>query len=209
VPSVAEQLDSNYKQILTARMRLVYAAMLLSERRFSEAIAEFQRTLSLADTPIEYTPTEAKYMLGLAMVFHNRDRKAKQFCNEAIEAAVNLGEQALIWNARLALAQVITEIGNPAEALTTAIQAHDEFAREGKLESQWRAACLVARIGYQANDHSSVRKYAAQAQQLLSSLQQRWTDEDIKSYFDRPDIDHYCKQLQTVSNSIQCKGASK
>jgi tetratricopeptide (TPR) repeat protein len=209
VPSVAEGLDSKYKQILPARMNLIYAKMLLSERRFSEAIAECQRTIALDDTPTEYTPTEAKYMLGLAMAFYNRNRQAKRLCEDAIEAANNIGEQTLIWNARLALAQVMIEIGNPAEALTGALQAHDEFARASKLESQWRAACLVARASYQTNNHSTARKYAALAEGLLSSLRQSWTEEDFKSYFARPDIDHYRKQLQTVSTSIQSKGDPK
>ena len=209
VPSFAEKLDSEYKQILQARMRLVNAAMLISERRFSEAITECQRTLALADTPTEYTPTEAKYMLGLAIVFSNRDRHAKRLCEEAIEAAVKIGDQTLIWKARLALAQVMIEIGNPAEALTDALQAHDEFARVSKLESQWRAACIAARASYLTNNHSSARKYAAQAESLLSSIRQRWTEEAFKSYFTRPDIDHYRKQLQTVSTSIQSKGDSK
>jgi eukaryotic-like serine/threonine-protein kinase len=205
VPSVAEHLDSKYKQILPMRMHSINAAMLLSERRFSEAIAECQRTLALADTPTEYIPTEAKYTLGLAIVFYNRNRQAKRLCEDAIEAAIKIGDQALIWNARLALAQVMTEIGNPAEALTGALQAHDEFARTSKLESQWRAACLVARASYRTNNQSSARKHAAQAESLLSSLRQRWTEQAVKSYFARPDIDHYRKQLQTVSTSINPK----
>jgi tetratricopeptide (TPR) repeat protein len=209
VPSVAEQLDNVYKQILPGRMRLINAAMLLSERRFSEAIPEFQRILALADKPADYTPTEAKYLLGLAIAFYNKNRQAKRFCEDAIEAAIKIGDQNLIWSARLALAQVMIETGNPAEALTGALQAHDEFARASKLESQWRAACLVARASYRTNNHSSAQKHAAQAESLLSSLRLKWTEEAFKSYLARPDIDYYRKQLQTVSTSIQSKGDSK
>jgi eukaryotic-like serine/threonine-protein kinase len=210
VPSVAEQLDSDYKKILPARMHLIYAKILLSERRFSEAIAECQRTIVLDDTPTQYNAAEAEYMLGLAMAFYNRDRKAKRFCEEAIKKANKIGDQFLTWNARQALAQVTMEIGNPAEALTGALEAHDKFALTSNLESQWRAACLVALASYQTNNHSSARKYAAHAESLLSTLRQRWAeDEAFESYLARPDIDHYRKQLRTVSTSIQSKGDSK
>jgi eukaryotic-like serine/threonine-protein kinase len=204
-PSVAKQVDSEYKGILLARMRLTNAAMLLSERRFSEAITECQLTLDVADAPVQYTATAAKYMLGLAMVFYNKDSRAKLLCEEAVGAAIKIGDQILIWNARLALAQVMMEIGNPAEALTAALQAYDKFEHANKLESQWRAACLVARASRRTNNHSSARKYAAQAQKLLSSLRQRWTVEAFKSYLARPDIDHYRKQLQTVSTLYKPK----
>ena len=207
--SAAEQIDSEYKRILLARMSLTKAAMLLSERSFSEAIEECRRTLSLADTPTEYTPTEAKYVLGLAMVFHNRDRRAIQICNEAIEAAIKIGDQTLILNARLALAQVMIELGNSAEALKIALELHGEFGHVSKLESQWRAACLVARASYMTNNHPDAQKYADQAQQLLLSLRQRWTEEAIESYFTRPDIYYYRKQLQRVSTLIRNKGDSK
>jgi tetratricopeptide (TPR) repeat protein len=210
VPSVAEQLDSDYKKILPARMNLIYAKILLSERRFSEAIAECQRTIVLDDTPTQYNAAEAKYMLGLAMAFYNRDRKAKRFCEDAIKTANKIGDQILIWNARQALAQVMMEIGNPAEALTGALEAHDKFAITSNLESQWRAACLVARANNQTNNHSSARQYAAHAESLLSTLRQRWADEEaFESYLARPDIDHYRMQLRTVSTSIQSKGDSK
>jgi serine/threonine protein kinase/Tfp pilus assembly protein PilF len=202
VPPLVEHLDSQYKQIIMARMHLINAAMLLSERRFSEAIAECRRTLALADTPTMYLAIEAKYLLGLAIAMYSGKRQAKQFCDEAIETATKMGYLTLSWNARLALAQVLIEIGNPAEAMTGALQAHDEFARAGKLESQWRAACLVARASYLTNDHSSARKHTTQAESLLSSLRQKLAEEAFKSYSARPDIDQFRKQLRTVSTSI-------
>ena len=209
VPPVAEQLDSEYKQILPARMHLFNAEILLSERRFLDAINECKRTIALADTPTRHTATEAKYLLGFAMAFNNRSRKAKQVCEEAIEAANKTRIQTLIWNARLALAQIMMEIGNPAEAMTGALQLQDEFARANKLESQWLAVCLVARADYQLNDHSFARKHAAQAESLLSALRRSWKEEDFQSYLDRPDIDYYCKQLRALSTSTHSKGDSK
>jgi len=202
-PSVAEQLDSKYKQILLARIHLITAEMLISERRFPEAIMECRQALALADTPTKYTAIEAQYNYGLAMVFSNAKRQAKQHCLEAINAANLMGYKNHLAQAQLSLAEVMIESGDPAEAFAVASQALESFARAGQLESQWRAAYFAAIASKQRNDYQSARKFSAQAADLLSLLQQRWGEVNFNSYLARRDIERYHKQLMEVLTSTR------
>ena len=200
-PSVAEQLDSKYKQILQARIHLITAEMLLSERSFPEAITECRLALTMADKLAKYTAIEARYTLAVASVYAGQSREALRLCKEALAAPTEY--QSQFASARLAMAEVLLKVANPTEALANALQAGEAFARTAQIESQWRALYLAARASQQMNNVTAAREYAAKAESQLSALKQRWGDKDFNSYLSRPDIKFYLQGLNGILASTR------
>jgi hypothetical protein len=199
VPSLADRLDSKYKQVMSARIHLISSQMLTSRRLLPEAIAEGQKALAMAGPQIRYTAIEARYTLGLAMALSNSKREGKQLCEEAAEMALNHLDQKLRINALLALAEAKFEIADFSGALKTAEQAQTLSGRASQQESQWRAHFIAARASERMKDHRTAREHLLQVKSLLSSLRQKWGSEPFNRYLGRPDIQLYLKQPGAAS----------
>lgn len=203
VPTIADRIDSNYKQVLIARSYLINAQMALSERRFPEAIAQSQQALTLAGTQIKRAGVEAKYTLGLAQALSGAKHEARQTCEAAVEMAEKESDPRLLSKALLALAEAMLESGDVQGALATAQRAQEHFARAGQQESEWRAWLIEGRASQRMKNTEATHEYFSHAINLLSTLQQKWGEEGYNGYLARPDIQSYRKQLSEASTVVR------
>jgi len=192
---IADRLDSNYKQLLLARVSLFRSQMALSERHFSAAKSKSEQALALLGARYKRTVVEAKYTLGLAQCFLGAKREGKQLCQEAADMAPQAVDPRVLSKALLALAEAMRENGDDKNALATAMQAQERFSRAGQQESEWRALLIAGRASLRLNDADAARNHLSRAESVLLSIQQRWGSEAFNSYLARPDSQFHRKQL--------------
>jgi len=198
VPPIADQLDSNYKQLLLIRSILINSQLALSQRDFTAAKTKAEQSLTLAGTQYKRSPVEAKYTLGLAQSLSGASRAGSIKCQEAVEMAARQSDPKILSYALLAFAETILESGDAQKAINPALQAQARFARADQHESEWRAWLIAARASRKAGDAANSREYARRAESLLSSLQQTWGIEAFNGYLSRTDIQFYRKQLGEI-----------
>jgi hypothetical protein len=181
---------------MLARLALLTAQMLLSERRFAEAKVEGKKALSL-NGDNEHA-VEAKCVVGLATVLSGAAGAGKLICDDAVEMATRMTFQPLLPEAQLAQAQAMIERGDTQGALKTALLAQESFARAGQQESEWRSWLVAARAALRTVDTTKAREYATRAEQLLAGLRQTWGEQACNDYLTRPDIKQDRKYLSQV-----------
>lgn len=192
--TLAMQPGVSYKPVL-AEVHLRRAEIALSERDFQTTKSESEEALAQAGMQYEGIPVEAKLTLGLAQALSGAPPKGKAACEEALEMARRGGDYALLSKALLALSEVLLEGGDAQNALAIALEAKDRFAGAAQQESEWRAWIIAARAHRRLGNEEAARNDLAQAERVLSQLQQRWGAEVFDSYLKRLDIQFSHKQL--------------
>jgi hypothetical protein len=119
-------------------------------------------------------------------------------CQEAFDIATRADTPRLISNAQLALAEALLASGDAANALTSALQAQQIFARLGSRHSEWRAWLIAAQASRQQQDETKVDEYAARAAGLLTAFEKALGTSEYSSYLSRPDVQRYQKQLHEL-----------
>ncbi|HEX5731258.1 MAG TPA: protein kinase [Blastocatellia bacterium] len=203
VPGIANRLDSNYKEVLTARTHLVRAQLALSRLRFAEAIKETRKCMKLAGARMGRTAAESTYTLALAQSLSGAKQAGKMTAEKAREMAEKNADSKLLSNALLVLSIASLERGDAQSALKSALQAEGRFAQADQLESDWRALLILGRASLLASNISMARDYLIRAETLFSGLQQRWGADDFKGYLERPDIQLCQKQLQAALEKVK------
>jgi serine/threonine protein kinase/tetratricopeptide (TPR) repeat protein len=191
---IASQPDNIVKPVL-AEVPLRYAEIALSERRLEDARIKSQQALELAGTQYESVAIQAKYTLGLAEALSGSTREGRQTCEEAVQMAKRAGDAALISKSLLALAEVLLENNDAQGALTSAIEAQENFSRAGQLESDWRAWLTASRASRLKKDEHAAADQLAHAKDIFLKLRQQWGEEAFTSYLAKPDIQILHKQL--------------
>jgi tetratricopeptide (TPR) repeat protein/tRNA A-37 threonylcarbamoyl transferase component Bud32 len=200
IPPEADHLDSQYRQVLMARSKLIEAQMALSELRPGDAKANAAEAVKLAGTEIKRAAVEARSALGLAQALTGAASEAKLTSEKAVELATNENDGRLLARSTLALAEVMLERGDGQRSLTAALKALETFAQSGLSESVWRAWLVAGRAARRLNDPRT-QEYFSQADRALAALQQKWEAEAFNSYLNRPDIQLYRKQLGEASTA--------
>ena len=196
--SIAENQDSNYKQLL-ALIHLFSARMALSQQKFQDAKVKSEQSLRLAGTQYKDIAIQAEYTLGLAQALTGEAQAGRVTCEKALAAAIETKNPRLIAYARLALAEAMLESGDYRGAYQTAEQAQGDLSRMKQHDSEWRAHLIAARASQRAGDRADViRGSALIAVELFSGLNQRWGEDNYKAYVARPDIESYSKQLDQI-----------
>jgi serine/threonine protein kinase/Tfp pilus assembly protein PilF len=198
--SLAEQPDDSLSQ-LKDNLDVVQAQMALSEQRFPDAIAHGQRAIASDDTQTRHQAIEMKYTVGLAQTLSGLKNEGRKTCEEAVALATRTGSPRLLAGALLALAETELEASDAQSALATAKRARELFALSGQAESEWRAWLIAGRASHRLRDFKAARDALSSADALLSSLRQRWGEEDYNYYLQRPDIKLYREQLIKISAS--------
>ena len=193
--------DNSYKAVLV-EIGLIRAQIALSQRRFTEARTGSARALDEAGTFYPDVAVGAKITLGLAQTFSGATREGKTTCEEALTMAQHEGEQALISDAMLALAQALYESGDAAGALKEALAAGEHMARYGEQESEWRAWLIAAQSSLRTGDNEGARELYARANASLTKLQAQWSAEAFGLYGSRPDIRFLLKQLSEAVTAV-------
>jgi serine/threonine protein kinase/Flp pilus assembly protein TadD len=194
--SLAERPDA--ARNLSAWYYLAMARMALSERKFAEAQAKAQKALALAGTQVKSVVVEATFTAGSAQTLSRGFRQGKLKCQEAVEMARQSGDPALQSEALLALAEAMVQGGDFPDAVKTALEAQELFARLGKQDLEWLAWLVAARASQGSRDTQKAREYASRAEKLLSGLQQKWGDDNFNTYVNRPDVQFSRKQLSEL-----------
>ena len=109
-----------------------------------------------------------------------------------------LDQRLPIANAQLALAEALLATGDAANAVTTALQAQQTFARLGSRHSEWRAWLIAAQASRRQQDDTKVNEYAARAAELLKAFEKALGTSEYSSYLSRPDVQRYKKQLDEL-----------
>jgi tetratricopeptide (TPR) repeat protein len=183
---MAEKPGGGYKPLLAA-IELDKAESELSQRRFTNAIAQSKKAID--DAGDQYTDVViiAKYTMGQAKAFSGKKLEGKQLCEDAVTRAGQTGDQALLSRAMLALAVSQYESGEYGTSFANANAAAERFSRGAQFQSQWRAWSLAAKAAQQ-NVDSGATQLSERATETLNKLQQSWGAASFESYLTRPDV---------------------
>lgn len=194
--------DSPYKAVLV-EIDMIRAQIALTDRDFNGAKKISQSAFNDAAVN-NYTDVAvgAKITLGLAQSLSGAKAEGKRTCEEALALARQEGEEALISDAMLALAQALYESGDAAGALTQALAAEEHSARFGEQESIWRAWLIAAQSSLRTGNRADAREQLAHVNEALSTLQQQWGTEAFNLYQSRHDIEALRKQLSEAVTAV-------
>jgi tetratricopeptide (TPR) repeat protein len=180
---------------LQVEIQMILAEIALSNRQFNDARKLSSQAIEQAGKSYPGVTLGAKIILGSAHALSGAALEGKRNCEEALALAKKTGEEALISDAMLALAESLYDNGDFDEALTYALNVQERLARSGEQESEWRAWLLAARCSIRLNDREQARSRLTHANDSLSKLQQQWGAEAFDRYQNRPDIQFSRKQL--------------
>jgi serine/threonine protein kinase/lipopolysaccharide biosynthesis regulator YciM len=192
--SLAEQLDSKYKQILSARVYLANSQMALSQGVVTQAREQGQKALSLGQQNNRLA-LEAKLAIGLAQARSGAKDEGRLLCKQGVEMAKKEKDPRLLSIALLALSEALLESGYNSGALELALQAHERFASGGQIDSDWRSLTIAGLASKRAGDQHGSQEYLARARDMLSSIERIWGKEYFQTYIKRPDLQLYREQL--------------
>jgi len=198
VPPVANRLDSNYKQVLLARIALLDAEIGLSEEHFIDAKVKAELCLSLLGSQPNHTAVEARYNLSLIQIRSGSSSAGLRSSEEAIEFAKRVNDQHLVSETLLTNAEALLENGDARNALNKAREAQERFARAAQHESEWRAWLIAAQASRKLNDIAGIHEQIAHVDNLLSDLQQNWGADPFNAYLQRPDIKRLRKDADNL-----------
>jgi eukaryotic-like serine/threonine-protein kinase len=184
------------KQAL-ARIHLIKAQMALSQFDYSGAVAESRKALALTSAQEKEPFVQASYTIGLAQLSSGTS-SATVSCQKAFDIAKQDSRPRLVSSAQLALAEALLATGDATNALSSALQAQEIFARLGQRHSEWRAWLIAAQSSRRLNDGARVAEYATRAEALLKALENAFGTDEYRSYLSRPDVKRYRQQLNEL-----------
>ena len=162
------------------------AEMMLSQGRYTEAIALCRRVL--ASSPDHIEASIATRILGLAQVAGGARREGLRACEKAEAMAAKLGDFSIQVPSRLAVAEARLENGDADGALSG---IHDILPALASLpDSRWRALALAARAA-----GPKARDYAAAAKQQLDAITSQWGPSAFDLYIKRPDSQKLLRRI--------------
>ena len=194
---VASRSGGIDKQLL-GWVHLFRAQIAMSESRYSEAVAESRKASAFGGLQEKDFSVKVYYTHGLAELHSGTSHAGIVKCQNAFDIATRAGIPRVVANAQLALAEALLATGDAANALTSALEAQQTFARLGSRHSEWRAWLIAAQASRQQQDAAKVDEYAARASGLLTALEKTLGTGEYSSYLSRPDVQRYRKQLDEL-----------
>ena len=199
--TLADKPKNGIKAVVV-EIQMIRAQIALSDRHFADAKRLSSQAVESAGTLYPDVVIASKITLGTALAFLGESRQGIRVCEEALELAQNAGEETLIFDAMLALAQVLYETGDVDRALTFASNVAVRLERSGELESEWRAWLVAARCDMRKRDWENARTRLTHANESLTKLQQQWGSEAFDRYQLRKDIQFSRKQLSDALSAV-------
>ena len=169
----------------------------LSRRDFSSVSNTAAQVLALAENDLALL-TRAKRASALAKLSAGKGSEAKKLCDEAVAKAIDLGDPALLYSARLTLAEVLLETQDASKALEIVRADSNHFVSKDQQESLWRANVIAGRASQQLGDESNARSYARQARETLTRIERAWGPEVFQKYQERPDVSFLLGHLKKL-----------
>jgi tetratricopeptide (TPR) repeat protein len=186
--SIAENDGKSPFKELLALVHLNNAELLMTERRFPEAIKESEETLSVAEAEYKAIGVRAKSLAGLARALSGQGAMGKKQCEDAVTEARSMKDPHLWSQALLALSQAALNAGDPQGALNAATEAVQRFGAANQHESEWQAAIIAGLAADKLGDKTKARDFASRANAILSSLAQAWGSDSYSRYQTRQDL---------------------
>jgi tetratricopeptide (TPR) repeat protein len=190
----------SFKDLL-ASATLSSAAIALSQKKFPEAIAKAQKAVELAGTEYKVTAIRAHAVLGLARARSGRAAEGRKNCETAVQLARALQDPRLLSDALLALAEAALAAADAQTALTVGAEAQQRFRGAKQVESEWWALSIQARASAKLGNAENARRFSAEANGIVSSLEQKWGSDNYKSYVARPDVADVYQQLLVLAKT--------
>jgi serine/threonine protein kinase len=198
-PEVANRLDNNYKQVLTARIALVNSEISLSQENFTDAKVKAEECLKLSGSQSNHTRVEATYVLGLSQIRSGAKKEGLRLSQQAVELSKGVNDQHLTSMTLLTYAEALLKNDDPKEAGTIARDAQQRFAHNNQYESEWRAWLVAALASVKLNEYASAREQVAHVDTLLANLEQKWGVDSYNSYLARPDVKRLRKEAELLA----------
>jgi serine/threonine protein kinase/lipopolysaccharide biosynthesis regulator YciM len=195
--TIARRSKEEYKNMLLA-IQLNRMEALLSQRQFAAVLTTSAEVIARTDKQMIEPVIRAKRGSALAKLDSGKLSEARKLAEEAVAQAIDLGDPALLYSARLTLAEVLLEAHDGAEALQLILSGLDHLVQNEQLDSLWRAYVIAARARQQLNDVPSAREYASKAREVLVRQERVWGANDFQQYLKRHDVSSLLRTLQTL-----------
>jgi serine/threonine protein kinase len=202
LPTWVDRIDNNYRQVLLARTALARSGIAFSQGNFGKAKSQAEQSIQLAGKPNNHTAVEAKCILGSILTLSGAKKEPLHASKEAVEMANQVNDQHLLSEALLVRAGALLENDDPKQALAVALHSQDFFARASQQDSEWRAWLIAARASQTLQDNGGAREQLAHANQLLTSLEQKWGRDAFKGYLSRADVQYLREQADRISREL-------
>ena len=181
---------------LAASYNLTMGRMALSQRVFPEALNRSQQALTLSGTTLKRVLVVATFTNGVAQSLSGSSA-GRGKCEQIMTTAKEIGDPLLMAESLIALSETQLQ-GDASAALKSAVEAKTLATQVGSVDTQFAASVLAARASQQLKDLKSAQEFASAADQLSNSLQQRWGDENYKSFLSRPDVQFSRTQIAQI-----------
>ena len=188
--ALAQKSGGGNKELLI-NINLTAAEAALSQLRPDAAKEKAAQALTDSGGQNKRLAAKAKLILAAAQT----GASAVRACEDALAAARDVNDPALVSAAQLALAEALLRAGDAPRASSNALQAQEAFRRAGQQASEWRAWLIAAVAGRRAKQDEAARQYAERAAAALATLSQKWGPEVFESYQSRPDVQAWRRQL--------------
>jgi tetratricopeptide (TPR) repeat protein len=170
------------------------AEMALSRNLFAQAASLAQEVLRMKSAT-KQIQAPAGCVAGLAKARAGSVQEGKRLCDEGVAIASGLGDQGILLDNRLALAEILVAGGQPKAAVEQARPALDSSQKAGRKESVWRCWSILARAYRRDGDLVHAGEAAGHAAAGLAELRTLWGQADFERYRQRRDIQGFLKEI--------------
>jgi len=119
---------------------------------------------------------------------------------DKVEKTGLFGEEA---TKDLAIAEVSLFSGLPQQAHEAAVQAAAHYASNGQLDSELQSVCLAAMASKLLKDEPGYSAFSAKAVDIISQIRQTWSPQDSQTYFSRPDLQLFVREVPAAARLIR------
>jgi len=160
----------------------------LSQRQFSSVLKIASKVMEIAEPSDVGSVIRVKRALALARLNAGDAPGARMMCEEAVAKAIDLGNPALLYSARLSLAEVLVKTRDAAKALEIIRADLSHFIAANQQESLWRAYLIGAQANDQLGDESTSHNNAEKAREVFANIEHQWGADFYRSYTARKDV---------------------
>ena len=178
-------IASRAKRGIFVSVKKITAAMLLSQKRFAEARLLAQNALAdKANAEL----TSFYLLMAEIEAASGSPRRARDWSQKALREAQNDSDRSATAAANLSLANAYLALGDVAQSLPLAQQAHDFFASSGQKESECLSLLTLAKLSKATKNSTNAKRFAQEGMDILSNFEHNWTPKHYKTYSSRPDV---------------------
>jgi tetratricopeptide (TPR) repeat protein len=191
--------NSDSLKQLNAKIQLRYAQIALNENDFEKAIQVAEAIDAPTDSP---AMLEIQSIIALSKTkLHPNAAANIQLYERVLLLTSKVTEARSVNNAKLSLAEAYLLSGNPAKALTIAIEVNNYFVGKNQNESAWRALSIASDAAVKLKDNQiNSKDFASKALEMLTKIKSDWGEDYFKNYLLKPDVKFYYYQIGQLAS---------